>query len=62
MEERTLRMQARAQAVSELAVADGLTAQLDQLAAAAAIETELAALKLQLSQGTPSHPQLSSGG
>jgi phage shock protein A len=61
MEERTQRMQARAQAVTELAAGDGLTAELDQLATAAAIEAELAALKLQLSQGTPPRPQLSSG-
>jgi phage shock protein A len=61
MEERTERMQARAQAVAELTGADGLTAQLDQLSAAAAIEAELAALKLQLDQGTPPRPQLSSG-
>jgi phage shock protein A len=70
IEDRTQRMQARAQAVSELTAAgvlgdptgaDGLTAQLNQLSAAAAIEAELAALKRQLSEGAPPRPQLNSG-
>jgi phage shock protein A len=60
-EERVERMQARAVAITDLTAAgtlpdtlggDPLGAQLDQISAAAAIDAELAALKLQLGKGT----------
>jgi phage shock protein A len=69
-EDRAQQMQARAAALSELAAAgmlpdpmgaDGLTAELNQLSAAAAIEAELASMKRQLGRGAPPPPQLGPG-
>lgn len=65
-EDRIERMQARAVAIGELTAAgmlsdaggDGLTAELDRISAAAAIDAELAALKVQLGQGAAPLAQL----
>jgi phage shock protein A len=68
-EDKTLAMQARANAIGELTAAgtipdvlnptaDDLQAQLDMLSAGSSIEAELAAMKAQLGQGAPPPKQI----
>jgi phage shock protein A len=67
-EEKTLAMQARANAIGELTAAgtlpdvlagsDDLQSQLDQLSAGSSVDTELAMLKAQLGQGAPPPKQI----